>query len=177
MSNSQLAQHDQDLTDLLGQHFIYTYSNGWRYELYVKNADHVEYRVHASTDEVNPLTGRWVKDQKAVIAQLGDGMYSIAWNEPTGSCVSLVLNAQQRWVHFSGFLARWAYSNPGLITYFQNDHLAEIEGYRDAGPIAPQIQADLFGTITFAEDSGTDNEEVINSAPSAVPAAFLDRTN
>ncbi|MFI7003396.1 phenolic acid decarboxylase [Nocardia sp. NPDC050175] len=181
MSTSQFAtrlpRHDQDLTGLLGQHFIYTYSNGWLYELYIKNAESVEYRVHPSTDVVNPLTGRWVKDQKAEIARLGDDVYSVAWNEPTGSCVSLVLNARQRWVHFTGFLAKWVDDNPGLIVSFQNEHLAEIQRYRDAGPIAPQIQADLFGTITFAEDSGIDNEQVIACAPGEVPAGFLDRTN
>ncbi|WP_069164865.1 phenolic acid decarboxylase [Nocardia altamirensis] len=174
---TQLPQDNQDLSGLLGQHLIYTYSNGWRYELYIKNSNHVEYRVHASVKDVNPLAGRWVKDQKAVIARLGNGMYSIAWNEPTGTCVNLVMDTEQRWVHFTGFLAKWVSDHPELTVVFQNEHLAEIQALRDAGPIAPQVQADLFGTISFAEYSGTDNEQVIASPPGDVPDGFLDRTN
>lgn len=46
-----------------------------------------------------------------------------------------------------------------------------------AGSIAPQIQADLFGTISFSEDSGIDNDEVIACAPGEVPADVLTRIN
>jgi hypothetical protein len=28
----------ETLTGFIGKHFIYTYDNGWRYEMYVKNA-------------------------------------------------------------------------------------------------------------------------------------------
>ncbi|WP_405162117.1 phenolic acid decarboxylase [Nocardia sp. NBC_01499] len=174
---TQLPQDNQDLSALLGQHLIYTYSNGWQYELYIKNNDRVDYRVHPSIKDVNPLTGRWVKDQKTVIARLGDSMYSIAWNEPTGTCVNLVLDIGQRWVHFTGFLAKWVSDHPERTVVFQNEHLPEIQAYRDTGPIAPQTPANLFGTISYAEDSGIDNEAVIACAPGEVPDGFLDRTN
>lgn len=30
-----------------GMHFIYTYANGWEYELYVKNERVIDYRIHS----------------------------------------------------------------------------------------------------------------------------------
>ena len=54
----------------LGMHFIYTYANGWEYEFYVKNATTVDYRIHSGM-----VGGRWVKDQKANIVKLTDGVY------------------------------------------------------------------------------------------------------
>lgn len=68
----------------LGMHFIYTYANGWEYEFYVKNADTVDYRIHSGM-----VGGRWVKDQKADIVKLTDGVYKVSWTEPTGTDVSL----------------------------------------------------------------------------------------
>ncbi|WP_405162115.1 phenolic acid decarboxylase [Nocardia sp. NBC_01499] len=176
-ASTPLPQADQDLTGLLGQHLIYIYSNGWKYELYIKNAGTVEFRVHPGKAVSNPLAGRWVKDLEAVIARLGDGLYSVAWLQPVGSCVSLVINTGQRWLHFSGFLAKWASDNPAPLAGFQNDHLDEILRLRDLGPIAPQLQEDLFATITFAEDRGVDNEAVIACPPEQVPDGYLDRTN
>ncbi|SER36390.1 Phenolic acid decarboxylase (PAD) [Lentzea xinjiangensis] len=50
---------------LLGKHLIYTYDAGWRYELYVKNATSIDYRIHSG-----PVGGRWVKDQPVHTARL-----------------------------------------------------------------------------------------------------------
>jgi phenolic acid decarboxylase len=36
-----------------GMHLIYTYGSGWRYELYVKNATTIDYRIHSG-----PVGGR-----------------------------------------------------------------------------------------------------------------------
>ena len=44
---------------LVGQHFIYTYANGWDYEFYVKNETTMDYRIHSGM-----VGGRWVKDRK-----------------------------------------------------------------------------------------------------------------
>lgn len=35
------------------------------------------------------VAGRWVKDQEAHINLLTDGVYKIAWTEPTGTDVAL----------------------------------------------------------------------------------------
>jgi phenolic acid decarboxylase len=42
------AQAKSDTTDsgLIGHRFIYTYANGWQYEMYVKNATTIDYRIH-----------------------------------------------------------------------------------------------------------------------------------
>lgn len=37
----------QDLSGLVGHRFIYTYANGWQYEMYVKNASTIDYRIHS----------------------------------------------------------------------------------------------------------------------------------
>lgn len=35
-----------DVNGLVGHRFIYTYANGWQYEMYVKNATTIDYRIH-----------------------------------------------------------------------------------------------------------------------------------
>jgi hypothetical protein len=44
-----------ELAQFVGKHFIYTYDNGWQYELYVKNAETIDYRIHSGI-----VGGRWV---------------------------------------------------------------------------------------------------------------------
>ncbi len=55
-----------DLSGFLGKSFIYNYDQGWRYELYVKNATTIDYRVHSGI-----VGGRWVKDQTVHISRVG----------------------------------------------------------------------------------------------------------
>jgi len=63
----------KDLEQFLGSHFIYTYANDWEYEFYVKNADTVDYRIHSGM-----VGGRRVRDQKADIVKLTDGVFKVA---------------------------------------------------------------------------------------------------
>ena len=35
------------MKDFIGMQFIYTYDNGWEYELYVKNETTIDYRIHS----------------------------------------------------------------------------------------------------------------------------------
>lgn len=35
----------QDSRGLVGKHLIYTYDNGWNYEIYVKNAEYMDSRT------------------------------------------------------------------------------------------------------------------------------------
>ena len=72
------------LADFLGTHFIYTYDNGWEYEWYAKNDHTVDSRIHGGM-----VAGRWVKDQEAHIDMLTEGVYKVAWTEPTGTDVAL----------------------------------------------------------------------------------------
>jgi phenolic acid decarboxylase len=56
----------QALDDIVGAHLIYTYANGWRYELYVKDARTIDYRIHSGR-----VGGRWVRDQQVHLVRLG----------------------------------------------------------------------------------------------------------
>jgi phenolic acid decarboxylase len=62
------------LTGFIGKHFIYTYDNGWRYEMYMKSGKTVDYRIHHGM-----VGGRWVKGQEAHIVRLADGVYRLSW--------------------------------------------------------------------------------------------------
>ena len=62
----------QDLSPLVGHRLIYTYANGWQYEMYVKNATTIDYRIHSGM-----VGGRWVKDQTVDLVALADGRYAV----------------------------------------------------------------------------------------------------
>ena len=47
-----------------------------------------------------------------------------------------------------------------------------MEAYREAGPVYPTEVIDEFATITFIEDCGENNENVINCPASELPADF-----
>lgn len=55
----------QELSGIVGRRFIYTYANGWQYEMYVKNPTTIDYRIHSGM-----VGGRWVKDQRVDLVQL-----------------------------------------------------------------------------------------------------------
>lgn len=80
------------LKDFIGAHMIYTYDNGWEYEMYVKNENTIDYRIHSGM-----VAGRWVKDQQADIVQIIAGVYKISWTEPTGTDVSLNFVPDQKY--------------------------------------------------------------------------------
>lgn len=74
----------QDFSGIVGHRFIYTYANGWQYEMYVKNATTIDYRIHSGH-----VGGRWVKGQEVNLVQLDDDSFKISWTEPTGTCVAV----------------------------------------------------------------------------------------
>ncbi|WP_269150090.1 phenolic acid decarboxylase [Helicobacter suis] len=82
------------LEDFLGMHFIYTYDNGWEYELYVKNSHTIDYRIHGGM-----VAGRWVKNQEVDLVQLIEGVFKITWTEPTGTDVALDFMPCEKRVH------------------------------------------------------------------------------
>ena len=68
MSTQTSVEHPeppQDLTGIVGHRFVYTYANGWQYEMYVKNATTIDYRIHTGH-----VGGRWVKDQTVDLVAL-----------------------------------------------------------------------------------------------------------
>ncbi|VFS58676.1 Phenolic acid decarboxylase padC [Kluyvera cryocrescens] len=64
-----------DLSGFVGKHLVYTYDNGWNYEIYVKNDSTLDYRIHSGI-----VANRWVKDQQAYIVRVGESVYKISWD-------------------------------------------------------------------------------------------------
>ncbi|NEY27982.1 phenolic acid decarboxylase [Escherichia coli] len=156
-----------DLSGLVGKHLVYTYDNGWNYEIYVKNATTLDYRIHSGI-----VGNRWVKDQTTYIVRVAKAVYKISWTEPTGTDVSLIVNLEDNVFHGTIFFPRWVINNPEKTVCFQNEHIAEMEAYRDAGPAYPTEVIDEFATITFVRDCGENNESVINCSASELPRNF-----
>ncbi len=156
-----------DLSGFIGKHLVYTYDNGWNYEIYVKNGHTLDYRIHSGI-----VGNRWVKDQETYIVRVGESIYKISWTEPTGTDVSLIVNLGDKLFHGTIFFPRWIMNNPEKTICFQNDHIPLMNSYRDAGPAYPTEVIDEFATITFIRDCGADNDEVINCPASELPADF-----
>jgi len=156
-----------DLSGFVGKHIVYTYDNGWNYEIYVKNANTIDYRIHSGI-----VGNRWVKDQKVFLARVGQAVYKMSWTEPTGTDVSLIANLQDMVYHGTIFFPRWVINHPEKTVCFQNEHIAQMEAYRAAGPAYPTEVIDEFATITFVRDCGVNDETVINCVASELPANF-----
>lgn len=163
-----MASFDKhDLSGFLGKHIVYTYDNGWNYEVYIKNENTMDYRIHSGI-----VANRWVKDQKVFIARVGQQIYKISWTEPTGTDVSLIANLQDMIYHGTIFFPRWIINDPKKTVCFQNEHIPLMEKYREEGPVYPTEVIDEFATITFVEDCGINNESVIACAASELPKNF-----
>jgi phenolic acid decarboxylase len=167
-----MSAHSSDLAPFIGKHFIYTYDNNWQYEIYIKNEQTIDYRIHSGM-----VGGRWVRDQKVYLVRLANDIVKISWDEPTGTCVSLAFMLNERRVHGVIFFPRWVADSPEKTVCFQNEFLDDMRRYRDAGPSYPRLVVDEFATITFVEDCGANNEAVIACAPTELPAGYAARRN
>jgi len=96
-----------NLSGFIGKHLVYTYDNGWNYDIYVKNGQTLDYRIHSG-----PVGNRWVKSQRVCIARVGKSVYKISWLEPTGTNVSLCVNLGDKLFHGTIFFPRWIMNNP-----------------------------------------------------------------
>ncbi|MCX8749897.1 phenolic acid decarboxylase [Snodgrassella sp. B3088] len=155
------------MSNILGKHLVYTYDNGWNYEIYVKNANTIDYRIHSGI-----VGNRWVKSQKVYLVRLAENVYKISWTEPTGTDVSLSVNLSDKIFHGTIFFPRWVINNPEKTVCFQNEHIPQMEAYREAGPAYPTEVIDEFATITFIRDCGENDESIINCPASELPADF-----
>jgi phenolic acid decarboxylase len=162
----------QDLSGLVGHRFIYTYANGWQYEMYVKNATTIDYRIHSGM-----VGGRWVKGQKADIVQLDDDTYKVSWAEPTGTTVCVDIMPGKRRLHGTIFFPQWITKTPEKTILFQNDFIDQMHKFRDEGPTYPIAVVPEFACITLFEHVGADDETVISKAPGELEADFSKRTN
>jgi len=163
-----MARFDKhDLSRFIGKHIVYTYDNGWNYEVYVKNAKTIDYRIHSGI-----VGGRWVKDQRVFIARVGENVWKISWTEPTGTDVSLIANLDDMVYHGTIFFPRWVIQDPKKTVCFQNEHIPQMVAHREAGPAYPTEVIDEFATITFVRDCGPDDETVIDRPASELPAGY-----
>lgn len=172
MSDPFESTKPEELVDFVGTHMIYTYDNGWQYELYVKDERTVDYRIHSGM-----VGGRWVRDQAAHIVRLSPEVYKISWDEPTGTCVSVSVNLASRKLHGVIFFPQWVAQAPEKTVCFQNEHLGQMRAYRDAGPTYPKLVVDEFATLTFIENRGAHDESVIACPPSELPPGYAARRN
>lgn len=161
-----------DVSGLVGYRFIYTYSNGWQYEMYVKNATTIDYRIHTGH-----VGGRWVRDQIVDLVTLAPEIYKISWTEPTGTSVVVNVMPALRRLHGTIFFPEWIRLDGSKTVLFQNDHVDEMRAYRDAGPTYPIYVVPEFADITLFEHVGTDDQTVIDTAPGELPSGFADRRN
>ena len=56
-----------------------------------------------------------------------------------------------------------------LRVWYQNDFIEDMYRFRDEGPAYPYVIIGEFAKITFMEQRGADNDEVINAAPGQLP--------
>ncbi|WP_236788044.1 phenolic acid decarboxylase [Amycolatopsis sp. GM8] len=157
---------------LVGQHLLYEYGNGWRYELYVKNGTTIDYRIHTGM-----VGGRWVKDQAVILARLDEDWFTCSWSEPTGTSVSLTICPARRRLHGAIFFPRWVEQHPERTVVYQNERLDEMRALRDAGPAYPIAVVDETARIFFVEDRGLDDESVIGCAPHDLAPGYATRRN
>lgn len=161
-----------DLTGIVGKHLIYVYEIGWKYELYVRNADTVESRCL-----MGPMFGRWSGHQAAKIVQLDGDMYKLAWVEPTGSAAVAIVWLGQRRVHTTFFYPQWMLDYPESTLGRYEDNLEQITADRDRGPTYPLTLVSSTGRITYLENRDPDDDTVIDRPPSKLPRGYADRTN
>lgn len=162
----------QDLSGIIGHRFIYTYANGWQYEMYVRNATTVDYRIHSGH-----VAGRWVKKQTVDLVLLDEGIYKLAWTEPTGSSVVVTVIPDKRRVHGTTFYPQWIKQDVSKTVLYQNDHFAQMAEHRDAGPTYPLHVISEFATITLFEEVGADRDSIIAVDPNYLPEGYTERTN
>jgi phenolic acid decarboxylase len=162
----------QDLSEITGHRFIYTYANGWQYEMYVKNATTIDYRIHSGM-----VGGRWVKDQEVDLVRLADDVYKVSWTEPTGTCVVVNVLPGRRVLHGTIFFPQWIEQDGSKTVLYQNEHLDEMRAYRDAGPTYPIYVVPEFARITLFEYVGEDDESIVAVGPKDLPEGFADRVN
>lgn len=162
----------EQLTQFVGKHFIYTYENGWQYEMYLKNDRTIDYRIHSGM-----VGGRWVRDQEAHIVRLSDDICKVSWDEPTGTTVSVAINFRERHLHGVIFFPQWVGADPAKTVCYQNEHLDLMRHYRDTLATYPKLVIDEFAPVTFIEDCGRDNQDVIACAPAELPDSYTLRSN
>ena len=150
----------QNLVDFIGSQLIYTYENGWEYEIYIKNEDTIDYRIHSGM-----VGGRWVRDQKVDLVKLVDGVFKVSWTEPTGTDVSLSYMPNIKKMHGIIFFPKWVHDHPEITVCYQNDFIDLMLESREKYDTYPKYVVPEFADITYIGHPGVNNEKVVSQAP------------
>lgn len=158
------------LEELVGKHIVYKYDNGWEYEAYYKNESTIDYRVRSGK-----LAGRCVKGQAVHIRrllQLAEAetesppprkMFMVSWTEPTGTCVTQVVDLDNASMESAAFFPHWVIADPHKSVGFQNPQkLSAIASYRDLGPTYPLHVVNMRGLIHTLLDHGPNDDLLIS---------------
>ncbi|USS88616.1 phenolic acid decarboxylase [Fructilactobacillus hinvesii] len=148
------------MQDFIGMQLIYTYDNGWEYEIYIKNANKIDYRIHSGI-----VGGRWVKNQTVNLIELAPGIFKVVWTEPTGTDVSLDFMPNENKTHGEIFFPKWVDEHPEITVCYQNDYLEQMHEAREKYSTYPKTVVSEFSTITVKRQRGSNDESVINQAP------------
>jgi phenolic acid decarboxylase len=149
-------EEENGLGALVGKHIIYAYENGWEYEVYYKSEGVIDYRVRSGL-----VGGRAVNGQPVHMRRLAPApslSFMVTWTEPTGTCVTQVLDLAARSMDVVIFFPRWVVEHPLRISCFQNLHLPAICSFRDAGPTYPLHVVNEHGLIHTLLHRGPDND-------------------
>ena len=111
------------------------------------------------------VAGRWVKDQEANIVMLTEGIYKVAWTEPTGTDVALDFVPNEKKLNGTIFFPAWVKQHPEITVTFQNEHIDQMHEARKKYDTYPKMVVPEFAHITYIGDAGQNNEDVISEAP------------
>ena len=170
-STDRTASAPSSPAAILGLHLIIAYDNGWKYEIYVRNAHTIAFRCL-----MGPMFGSWSDDQPAKLARLDTDLHEIAWVEPTGITVVAIARPTSRSVHTTVTYPQWILEYPDITLGRYQDALPELHAARDRGPVYPLTMITATGRITFLESREQDDDTVIACAPGKLPGDYADRT-
>ena len=111
------------------------------------------------------VAGRWVTDQEAVIEKVSDGVYKVAWTEPTGTDVALDFMPNDKLMHGVIFFPKWVEEHPEITVCYQNEHIDLMHESRLKYATYPKLVVSEFAKITYMGKAGQDNNDVISEAP------------
>ncbi len=63
------------------------------------------------------------------------------------------------------FFPKWVHERPDITVCYQNDHIDLMEESREKYETYPKYVVPEFADITFIENAGIDNEDLISKAP------------
>lgn len=161
----------QDFSGIVGHRFIYTYANGWQYEMYVKNATTIDYRIHSGH-----VGGRWVKGQEVNLVQLDDDSFKISWTEPTGTCVAVNVLPSKRRIHGVIFFPSGSACTASALSVTRMNTLmrcgpTEIKARPTRSTKSPN------SPTSPCSNTSEPTTSVIDTGPDRLPPGWSDRTN